>query len=91
MYKLRMDTHTYMHAQIQTLLLEKSRVASGKDMGERNYHIFYQICSAPESERRDLKQSFRILGHGQASDGDVQRLGETYEALRYVYMLVARK
>ncbi len=74
----------HIHTQIQTLLLEKSRVAY-LSPGERNYHIFHQICSAPECARRDLKRSFRILGQGQTSDGDVQRLGETYEALRYVY------
>ena len=76
-------------AKIRTYLLERSRLIYQPEH-ERNYHIFYQLCSAaPTAERKDLAlsswESWNYLnkgGHGQIQGVDeVVEFGVTQKAL----------
>lgn len=54
-------------ATMQTYLLEKSRVVH-QSLGERNYHIFYQICSARKQHPElmlDHQDKFHFLNKGK--------------------------
>ncbi|XP_050358778.1 unconventional myosin-Va isoform X2 [Nymphalis io] len=74
-------------ASMRTYLLEKSRVVY-QSPGERNYHIFYQLCSAshylPEL-KLDHQDSFHYLNQGGCPniDGvdDLKAFNDTKNAL----------
>lgn len=74
-------------ATMQTYLLEKSRVVF-QSPGERNYHIFYQLCAARDkwpALMLDHQDQFRYLNQGKSPNiarvSDAEGFVETLSAL----------
>ncbi|XP_061726561.1 unconventional myosin-Va isoform X2 [Cydia pomonella] len=74
-------------ASMRTYLLEKSRVVY-QSAGERNYHVFYQLCAAARSMpelQLDHQDSFHYLNQGGSPDidgvDDLRAFNETKNAL----------
>lgn len=83
----RMNVMSLTGAAMNTYLLEKSRVVF-QAAGERNYHIFYQLCAAREQWPElmlDHQQQFRYLNQGNTPNinrvSDLDQFSETVAAL----------
>lgn len=87
-------TNEIVGARIRTYLLERSRIVfQPAETGERNFHIFYQLCAgAPSSERKDLglddASAFHYLNQGGnqqiAGVNDAEEFKATQKALSTV-------
>ncbi|XP_023524430.1 myosin-1 [Cucurbita pepo subsp. pepo] len=75
------ETGKISGANIQTFLLEKSRVVQCTE-GERSYHIFYQLCSgAPPAlkERLNLRRAEEYKYLSQSSCISISRVNDAEE------------
>ncbi|CAF2128211.1 unnamed protein product [Brassica napus] len=88
------ETGKISGAQVQTFLLEKSRVVQCAE-GERSYHIFYQLCAGASSalrEKLNLKSAHEYKYLGQSNcyriNGvdDAERFHTVKEALDIVHV-----
>ncbi|XP_005184334.1 unconventional myosin-Va isoform X3 [Musca domestica] len=87
LFKNNMGVMHLTGATMHTYLLEKSRVVF-QAMGERNYHIFYQLCSARNDHPElilDHQDKFKYLNMGQSPDidkvSDKDQFKETIQAM----------
>lgn len=83
----RMNVMSLTGATMNTYLLEKSRVVF-QAQGERNYHIFYQLCEARDQWPElmlDHQQNYRYLNQGNTPSinrvCDLEQFSETIAAL----------
>ncbi|KAJ4897787.1 Myosin-1 [Raphanus sativus] len=88
------ETGKISGAQVQTFLLEKSRVVQCAQ-GERSYHIFYQLCAGASpalKEKLNLKSAheYKYLGQSNCYSingiDDAERFHTVKEALDIVHV-----
>ncbi|XP_014092302.2 unconventional myosin-Va isoform X1 [Bactrocera oleae] len=87
LFKNNMSVMNLTGATMHTYLLEKSRVVF-QAPGERNYHIFYQLCDAREMHPElilDHQDKFEYLKMGNSPDidrvSDKEQFKETIQAM----------
>lgn len=64
------DSLTISGSSVSSYLLEKSRVVS-QAKGERNYHVFYQLCEGAPADIRERYNIGRIEEYSYLSGGSV--------------------
>ena len=98
--QLNFDRNRLRNAVIRTYLLEKCRTVT-QSAGERNFHIFYQMCSAraacPELAQLPLGDptAFAYVNQGGANwqianVDDAKEMAETLAAMRSLSLPVVR-
>ncbi|KMY92004.1 unconventional myosin-Va isoform X1 [Drosophila simulans] len=87
LFRNQMGVMFLQGATMHTYLLEKSRVVY-QAQGERNYHIFYQLCAARSKYPElvlDHQDKFQFLNMGGAPEiervSDAEQFNETVQAM----------
>ncbi|KAF3320965.1 Myosin-2 [Carex littledalei] len=69
-------------AQIQTFLLEKSRVVQ-RASGERSYHVFYQLCAGAPPDLKDKLKIKEAMEYDYLKKGNCLRIDGVDDAKQF--------
>ena len=62
------ESHSIVSAQINTFLLEKSRVTNADAQKERSYHVFYQLIAASPLAKGKTCNDFRMVNQSGTTE-----------------------